>query len=271
MPIQDTIGAVCFLGTGWSDVEKKYTDLTTEYQVKGEFADYGVRLDRELIAFIEVKRVATKLAPKHLRQVEMYAVNEGVEWVILTNGATWQVYHLTGGLPVLIDLALDVDLLSDQSPSRKVSQLFYLTRESLKRRQIDEVWKVKRATDDGRADGLRTDHDRTDHLDLVNSRAHDDPSDDNPTARQAGRSRDRGTAVLRRHQRPGLSDRVGARWQELRPLLPGIRRWIRRHRPRRPAHHPPYVASSSTFGWSPAKTVAPVRPSTPAPTGSLVA
>src|SRR6266516_1853474 len=119
MPIQDTIGAVCFLGTGWSDVEKKYTDLTTEYQVKGEFADYGVRLDRELIAFIEVKRVATKLAPKHLRQVEMYAVNEGVEWVILTNGAVWQVYHLTGGLPVVIDLALAVDLLGDQPGSHK--------------------------------------------------------------------------------------------------------------------------------------------------------
>ena len=66
----------------------KYADLTTEYQVKGEFADYGVRIDRELIAFIEVKRVATKLAPKHLRQVEMYAVNEGVEWVLLTNGGS---------------------------------------------------------------------------------------------------------------------------------------------------------------------------------------
>src|SRR6266536_867060 len=55
----------------------KYADLTTEYQVKGEFADYGVRIDKELVAFIEVKRIATKLAPKHLRQVEMYAVNEG--------------------------------------------------------------------------------------------------------------------------------------------------------------------------------------------------
>lgn len=124
----------------------KYADLTTEYQVKGEFADYGVRIDRELIAFIEVKRIATKLATKHLRQVEMYAVNEGVEWVILTNGAVWQVYHLTGGLPVVIDLALEVDLLGDESPSRKVNQLFYLTRESLKRRQIDELWRAKRAT-----------------------------------------------------------------------------------------------------------------------------
>jgi hypothetical protein len=34
----------------------KYADLTTEYQVKGEFADYGIRIDRDLVAFIEVKR-----------------------------------------------------------------------------------------------------------------------------------------------------------------------------------------------------------------------
>jgi hypothetical protein len=70
----------------------KYADLTTEYQVKGEFADYGLRIDRDLVAFLEVKRVATKLSTRHLRQVEMYAVNEGVEWVILTNGSVWQVY-----------------------------------------------------------------------------------------------------------------------------------------------------------------------------------
>src|SRR3990170_7304865 len=54
----------------------KYEDLTTEYQVKGEFADYGVRIEKQLVAFIEVKRVNTKLAAKHLRQAEMYAVNE---------------------------------------------------------------------------------------------------------------------------------------------------------------------------------------------------
>jgi hypothetical protein len=35
----------------------KYADLTTEYQVKGEFADYGLRIDRELVAFIEVKEL----------------------------------------------------------------------------------------------------------------------------------------------------------------------------------------------------------------------
>jgi hypothetical protein len=124
----------------------KYADLTTEYQVKGEFADYGVRIDKELVAFIEVKRVATKLAAKHLRQVEMYAVNEGVEWVILTNGAVWQVYHLTAGLPVVIDLAFEANLLGEETVAQKGNQLFYLTQESLKRRQIDELWRAKRAT-----------------------------------------------------------------------------------------------------------------------------
>ncbi|HZP56438.1 MAG TPA: type I restriction enzyme HsdR N-terminal domain-containing protein [Dehalococcoidia bacterium] len=124
----------------------KYDDLTTEYQVKGEFADYGIRIDKDLIAFIEVKRVTTKLGPKHLHQVEMYAVNEGVEWMILTNGSNWQVYHVTGGLPVEIDLTLDVDLLGDATSAQKVNLLFYLTRESLKRRQIDELWRQKRAT-----------------------------------------------------------------------------------------------------------------------------
>ena len=124
----------------------KYEDLTTEYNVKGDFADYGVRIDRQLTAFIEVKRVATKLNGKHLRQVEMYAVNEGVRWLILTNGSSWQVFHVTGGLPIVIDLAFEVDLLGDETPAAKANKLFYISRESLKRRQLDELWKAKAAT-----------------------------------------------------------------------------------------------------------------------------
>lgn len=124
----------------------KYAELTTEYRVKGEFADYGIRLDKDLIAFLEVKRVATKLAAKHLRQVETYAVNEGVEWVILTSGVVWQVYHITGGLPIVVDLALEVDLLGEDSLAQKANELYYLTKESLKRRQIDTLWQAKRAT-----------------------------------------------------------------------------------------------------------------------------
>jgi Type I restriction enzyme R protein N terminus (HSDR_N) len=124
----------------------KYEDLTTEYQVKGEFADYGVRIAKQLVAFIEVKRCTTKLSARHLRQVEMYAVNEGVEWMILTNGQVWQVWHLTAGLPVELTMALEVDLLGDGGPTHKTDILFYLSKEAFKRRAIDDLWRVKAAT-----------------------------------------------------------------------------------------------------------------------------
>lgn len=124
----------------------KYEELTTEYQVKGEFADYGIRIDKQLVAFIEVKRCTQKLGTRHLRQVQMYAVNEGVEWMILTNGQVWQVYHMTGGLPVVIDLALEVDLLGDRTPAAKADALFYLSKDAFKRRLIDDLWKARAAT-----------------------------------------------------------------------------------------------------------------------------
>ncbi|MDF5759084.1 type I restriction enzyme HsdR N-terminal domain-containing protein [Spongiactinospora sp. TRM90649] len=124
----------------------KYEDLTTEYQVKGEFADYGVRIDKQLVAFIEVKRCSQKLTAKHLRQVQMYAVNEGVEWMILSNGQVWRAYHMTPGLPVAIDLALEADLLDESSLASKADVLFYLTKEAFKRRLIDDLWKARAAT-----------------------------------------------------------------------------------------------------------------------------
>ncbi|MBI5948924.1 MAG: type I restriction enzyme HsdR N-terminal domain-containing protein [Chloroflexi bacterium] len=131
-----------------------FADLTGEYQVKGEFADYGVRIDKQLVAFVEIKRVTTKLAEKHLAQVKAYAINEGVEWAILTNGQHWQVYHLepknaaaiVGGPLVDVTLTIEVDLLGDETPSKKTDKLLLITKDSWRKHQIDELWKARRAT-----------------------------------------------------------------------------------------------------------------------------
>lgn len=127
----------------------KFKDLTTEYMVKQDFADYGVRIDKQMVAFIEVKRISQKLNERHLRQVLMYAVNEGVEWMVLTNGAVWQAYHLTGGLPVVVDMAFEVDLLGPATLDEKAEMMFLLHKEALKRRRIDEVWRHRAATEPG--------------------------------------------------------------------------------------------------------------------------
>ncbi|ALO65622.1 hypothetical protein AS189_02845 [Arthrobacter alpinus] len=127
----------------------KFKDLTTEYMVKQDFADYGVRIDKQLVAFIEVKRISQKLNERHLRQVLMYAVNEGVEWMVLTNGAVWQAYHLTGGLPVVVDMVFEVDLLGPATIAEKTELMFLLHKEALKRRRIDELWRHRAATEPG--------------------------------------------------------------------------------------------------------------------------
>ena len=124
----------------------KYEDLTTEYQVKVDFADYGVRIDKQLVAFIEVKRCAQALNEKHLRQVQSYAVNEGVEWMMLTNGRNWQLWHMSPGMPVQMDMVLNIDLLSDETVAKKADAMFYMCRDSFKRHQVDELWKTRAAT-----------------------------------------------------------------------------------------------------------------------------
>ncbi len=126
----------------------KYDDLTTEYAVRGEFADYGIRIEKQLVAFIEVKRAAQQLNPRHLRQVETYAVKEGLEWILLTNGQTWRAYHVAAatGQQVATHLALEVDLLGEEAPTKKVDRLFHLHRAALKRSTIDELWRRQAAT-----------------------------------------------------------------------------------------------------------------------------
>lgn len=124
----------------------KYSDVTTEYRVKAEFADFGIRLDQQMIAFIEVKRVNTKLGEKQLRQVQSYAMNEGCEWVLLTNGHTWQIYHITAALPMITDFVLEADILSDEPINQKVNKFFHLTRESMKRGLINTLFEARRAT-----------------------------------------------------------------------------------------------------------------------------
>jgi predicted type IV restriction endonuclease len=124
----------------------RFDDLDTEYAVKGQFADYGLRIDQQLVAFVEVKRCTTKLGPKHPRQVETYAPNEGVEGVILTNAVNWQLYHLEGGLPIAVDLVLEVDLLGDAAPAKLVADLLPMSREATKRGMLDALWRQVRAT-----------------------------------------------------------------------------------------------------------------------------
>jgi predicted type IV restriction endonuclease len=118
----------------------KYEELTAEYLVKGEFADIGIKVDKKLLAFVEIKRIGLDLKDTHLRQVKNYAANEGVEWVILTNGRNWQVYHISNTTPIEHELLFQSDLLGDGSPAEKVAQLWQISKAAMVKGVINETY-----------------------------------------------------------------------------------------------------------------------------------
>jgi predicted type IV restriction endonuclease len=118
----------------------KYEELTAEYLVKGEFADIGIKVEKKLLAFVEIKRIGLDLKDTHLRQVKNYAANEGVEWVILTNGRNWQVYHISNTTPIEHELLFQADLLGDGSPAEKVAQLWQISKAAMVKGVINETY-----------------------------------------------------------------------------------------------------------------------------------
>ena len=123
----------------------KYEELTAEYMVRGEFADIGIRIDKKLRAFVEIKRISTELREIHIRQVKTYCANEGVEWAILTNGRRWQVYHISSTTPIEEVLLIDVDLLEAKSLADVVSRLTTLSREATLRDVLGAQWNAVRS------------------------------------------------------------------------------------------------------------------------------
>ncbi|GLU46541.1 hypothetical protein [Nocardiopsis ansamitocini] len=127
-------------GLGYS----KYEDLTTEYRTKGESVDYGLKIGDSVFALVEVKRAAQNLDARNLRQVRLSAENEGVQWLVLTNGRVWQVHHLAEGAAGT-ELVLEVDLLGDAEKAEKLDGLFHLSKAAVEHGRLENLRKWREA------------------------------------------------------------------------------------------------------------------------------
>ncbi|GAG81759.1 unnamed protein product, partial [marine sediment metagenome] len=95
--------------------------ITREYAIHGvgdtEHCDFAIQLDYEESSvpavLVELKRVNVDLAPKHLKQAASYAINIGCEWVLLTNGKEWKLYHISFAQPPQTKLVDSWNLIND--------------------------------------------------------------------------------------------------------------------------------------------------------------
>lgn len=126
---------------------EKLREITREFEVKGHYVDFAVKLEGKPAFFIEVKAIGSKLSGRDLFQVQSYSASHNLRWMVLTNGRIWRCYHLSSGSPPSVDLVFEVDLLvSTKDMNDVVEKLYLLSKEAVWRNQLAGYWEKAKAT-----------------------------------------------------------------------------------------------------------------------------
>lgn len=104
----------------------KYTELTSEFCIRNNYCDLATKIDGALGVLIEVKAIGLDLKDNHVKQAIDYAANQGSEWVLLTNGATWRVYRVVFAKPIEHELVVDIDFAKLSARSQEDLDKLYL-------------------------------------------------------------------------------------------------------------------------------------------------
>lgn len=124
----------------------KYADVTSEYAIRGTYCDLAIKMDGQLQTLIEVKAIGLDLKDSHVKQAVDYAANQGVDWVLLTNGLTWRVYHIIFAKPIDQELVLEIDFCALSPRSEGDVELVYLwCKEGWQRSVLGEYHTQKQA------------------------------------------------------------------------------------------------------------------------------
>lgn len=117
----------------------KYSEITSEYAIRGTYCDLAVQVDGSVKFLIEVKAIGLELKETHLRQAINYGSQHGIQWVVLTNGVNWVIHKIKFERPVGSELLCDFNF-SELSSRKKEDHeiLFLLCKEGLTRDVIEE-------------------------------------------------------------------------------------------------------------------------------------
>lgn len=125
----------------------KYSELTSEHSIRNTYCDLAVKLDGKLSFLIEVKAIGIELKDSHVKQAIDYASNQGCEWVVLTNGIKWHLYHVLFKKPIDKEEIAHFDLLSvNPKNEEEIERVYLLTREGFSKSALSEFRDRKDAT-----------------------------------------------------------------------------------------------------------------------------
>jgi hypothetical protein len=104
----------------------KFSEVTAEHAIRGTYCDLATKLDGVVQSLIEVKAIGLELKDSNVKQAVDYAANQGVDWVVLTNGIQWRIYSVTYAKPIDQELVVDIDFCSVNPKSDADLESLYL-------------------------------------------------------------------------------------------------------------------------------------------------
>lgn len=124
----------------------KYSEITSEYAIKKTYCDLAIKIDNKLRFLIEVKAAGLELKTDHIKQVVDYGSNQGVDWVILTNGISWKIFKIIFGKPIQNELVYEFDFLQLNTKRQPdIELLYYVSKESLGKSVLEDYRLQKQA------------------------------------------------------------------------------------------------------------------------------
>jgi hypothetical protein len=73
---------------------KKYLEIRTEHSMSGTYIELAVKAGNEVRFVIEAIGIGTSLKDHHVKPAIDYAVENGIEWIVITNAVMWEVYKV---------------------------------------------------------------------------------------------------------------------------------------------------------------------------------
>lgn len=138
-----------------------FKHISREFAISGsgttEHCDFAIQItegkDERPIILVELKRVNIDIASKHLRQVTTYAINLGCEWILLTNGRSWQLHHVSFAQPPKTKLVVSWNLLHDDlvDLAKKFALIGY---KNVKKGGLKKLWEKEAVLTDTNLLGL---------------------------------------------------------------------------------------------------------------------
>ena len=123
---------------GWD----RFTEITSEYAIRGTYCDLAIKVEESLKYLIEVKAAGIELKESHMRQTIQYGASVGMPWVVLTNGSQWQIYKIKFEKPLTHDLVVEFDFIGlNPSNDESLDILNLLTKEGVEKELREEYYK----------------------------------------------------------------------------------------------------------------------------------